>query len=127
MRLALDPGRPAGHRGRSRARARAWRRATVRSRRPPADYFARTMRRSSWTQVRRGDRFGRGAPDLVSNAGTASATFLVLDGIGDWDFVLLTLTSPLTHRAEVNREVTVTRPDPNDGSCGASGVPGPAP
>jgi len=31
-----------------------------------------------------------GRPHLVTNPGTQSATFLVLQGFGDWDFVLLT-------------------------------------
>jgi mannose-6-phosphate isomerase-like protein (cupin superfamily) len=31
-----------------------------------------------------------GRPHLVTNAGEESTTFLVLQGMGDWDFVLLT-------------------------------------
>jgi mannose-6-phosphate isomerase-like protein (cupin superfamily) len=30
-----------------------------------------------------------GRPHLVTNPGTESATFLVLQGMGDWDFVVL--------------------------------------
>jgi hypothetical protein len=65
--------------------------------------LSRYIRHHRQPLTHRGERMPPTRPHLVANAGDASAVFLVLQGIGEYDFVPLTTGAPIAASLRVRR------------------------